>query len=110
MKIRTGWSGQECKDKLIVISIVIYVLKQSGIGGWYFLNLKLFYLKHKGLSIGPDFHIKQKNTTKKFATKVANEEKHIINLSDTQKNTKKEFSNPISQKKIPLKWKKKQKK
>ena len=44
---RTRWSGQGCINKLITMSIVMYVLKQSGIvEGGHFCNLKLIHLKH----------------------------------------------------------------
>ena len=43
---RTRWSGQGGKNKLFLISLVIYVLKQSRIiGGGLFYNLKLVYFK-----------------------------------------------------------------
>ena len=37
---RARWSGQGCINKLIIISIVMYALKQIG-GGGYSCNLKL---------------------------------------------------------------------
>ena len=38
---------QGCINKLIIINIVVFVIKQSGIvGGEHFCNLKLIYLKH----------------------------------------------------------------
>ena len=42
---RTTWSVQGCINKLIVISIVIYVLKQSGIGGQAFLEFEIILFK-----------------------------------------------------------------
>ena len=43
---RTRWSGQGGKNKLFLISLVIYVIKQSRIiGGGHFCNLKLVYFK-----------------------------------------------------------------
>ena len=42
---RTRWSCQGCINKLIVISIVIYVLKQSGIGGQAFLEFEIILFK-----------------------------------------------------------------
>ena len=41
---RTRWSGQRCLNKLIIIRIVMYVLKQSRI--MEVGNLKLIYLKY----------------------------------------------------------------
>ena len=39
---RRRWSGQRCINKLIAISIIMYVLKQGGIlGGVHFWNMKL---------------------------------------------------------------------
>ena len=44
---RTRWSGKGYINKLLIISIVIYVLKLSGIrGAEHFCNMKLIYLKH----------------------------------------------------------------
>ena len=44
---RTRWSGQRYINKLIIISIVMYVLKQSGIKGrGNFCNLKLIHFKN----------------------------------------------------------------
>ena len=43
---RTRWSGQGCINRLIIISIIMYVLKERGIvGGRYFCNLKLKHTK-----------------------------------------------------------------
>ena len=50
---RTWHSGQGCINKLIIISIEMYVLKQSGIGGFgHFCNLKLIYLEYLLYSTG----------------------------------------------------------
>ena len=44
---RTRWSGQRYINKLIINSIVMYVLKQSGIKGREnFCNLKLIHFKN----------------------------------------------------------------
>ena len=44
---RTRWSGQRYINKLIINSIVMYVLKKSGIVGCdHFCNQKLIYLKY----------------------------------------------------------------
>ena len=44
---RTRWSGQGGKNKLFLISLVIYVLKQRGIiGGEHFCNMKSVYFKY----------------------------------------------------------------
>ena len=42
---RTRWSGQRYINKLIINSIVIYVLKQSGIGGQAFLEFEIILFK-----------------------------------------------------------------
>ena len=43
---RTRWSGQGCMNKLIIISIVMYILKQSEIiGGGHVWDLKQIYSK-----------------------------------------------------------------
>ena len=44
---RTRWLGEGGKNKLFLISLVIYVLKHRGIiGGEHFCNLKLVYFKY----------------------------------------------------------------
>ena len=43
---RTRWSGQRYINKLIINSIVMYVLKQSGIVGGHYCDMTLIYLKH----------------------------------------------------------------